>query len=178
VTVDRRNYTISDNQADIRLGFFFPLGGLVFGGLCFLFATGILLTKDINAITISVSAFLCLFGLTFFSTRHLLIDKSTGQILELTKCFGLVFKSAKDLNKFKFVSTLRQLYGVTSKTVFSPDVESKFFRYDVVLLNSNHLVKYKLHSLKSLDSANEFAKDMSAFLNYDIVKFDPKRTKR
>lgn len=175
-----------DNQFKIKLGFFFPAGGFVFGLLCVCFASALLVSfaidivrsKDPSISTGCLGFFLFLFGLTFFSTRHILIDKSKQIIEEQTKCIGIIFKTDIDLHKFKCITILRQLYGVTSKSVYSLDVKSQFYRYDVILLNSNHLSKLKIGTYKTPEQAKEFAKRVSEFLNFELVKFNPTRTKK
>ena len=168
----------SDDHIKIKLGFFFPAGGFVFGLLCIFFAIGIIFSKGLSVSTVSVTLFLVLFGLTFFSTRHILIDKSRQIIEEQTKCIGINFKTDISLKKFTCLTILRQLYGVSSKSVYSPDVKSQFYRYDVILLNSNHLLKLKIGTYKTSKQATEFAKKVSEFLSFEIVKFNPTRTRK
>jgi hypothetical protein len=167
-----------DNSLTIRQGFFFPPGGLAFGVLCFLFAFGIVLTKEISSITVGVSVFLVLFGITFFSTKTITLDKRLDKIIETTNCFGFKFKSQKDLSRFKYVTILRQLYSVRSRTAYSPDVKSTFYKFDVLLLNNSHLYKQKITTFKKEADANILAKELSDYLSFEIVKFNPRRTNK
>lgn len=178
-TMYNTSNTSDTNQFYVRTGFFFPGGGIVLGALIALFGLVMFITsilaKDLLLTQLCTSIFVMLFGLTFFSTKHILIDRTKHTIEEQTKCLGYKFKSQKDLDNFKFVTILRQLYSVKSRTVYSPDVESTFYRFDVILLNSNHLLKQKMGTYNDLAKAQEFAQKLSNFLSIDIVKFNPSR---
>ena len=167
-----------DTKLDYKLGFFFPAGGLGFGVVCVLFALGIIFTKDLNVMFVSISIFLILFGLTFFSRKHLVIDKVNQSIEEQTKCLGYTFRTKKDLNSFCYVSIIKQLYSVTSRTLIRQDITSEFGKYDLLLLNKPHHYKQKIGSFDNYEDAKKEAIKLSQYLGFDIVKFDPVRTRK
>lgn len=170
--------TQRDGSLTIKQGFFFPPGGLVIGIILSLFTISYILTQDLSITSFFVSFFVLLFGLTFFSFKTITLNKTTNKIIETTNCCGLKFNSQKDLDRYKYVTILRQLYGVRSRSVYSPDVKSTFYKFDVILLNHNHLSKQKINSFRSEKEAIILAKSISDYLIYEIVKFNPRGTKR
>ncbi len=160
-----------------KQGFFFPPTGIAVGILCILFALGILFTKDHNAKFISIAIFLILFGLTFFSKKQLHIDKENQVIEEQTNCFGYVFRTKKNLNDFCYIIIIRQLYSITSRSTVNLDLKSRFGKYDVLLTNKPHHYKQKIKSFDNIEDAKSEARIRSDFLNFEIVKFDPVRTR-
>jgi hypothetical protein len=164
----------------IKQGFFFPTGGLVGGMGCVAFATGILATKDTTITTTSISMFLILLGLTFFSTKTLFIDKGQNNLTETLLILGFTFKTKKNLNDYYYITIIRQLYSMRSrsKATLNLDNETREYKYDLILVNKNHHNKYKIKTYSKIEDAKKQAEKISSLIHFDIVKFSPIRTRK
>jgi len=164
----------------IRQGFFFPNGGLLGGLGCIAFAIGILSTKEITIITASISIFLILIGLTFFSTKTLFIDKDQNTLTEIMFVLGFTFRTKIELKNYCYVTLIRQLYSMRSRSraTLNLDNERHEYKYDLFLVNKYHHNKYKIKSYNKIEDAQRQAEEISSLLHFDIVKFDPVRTRK
>lgn len=163
----------------IKQGFFFPIGGLICGVGCIAFAIGNVFSNDLNVVLVLVSSFLFLFGLTFFTTKSVIIDKEKASLVEVNIVLGLTFKTKINLANYCYITILRQLYSLKSRSRATLNFDNKTyaFKYDVILINKHHHNKYKIKSLNNIEQANELASSLSDYLNFEIVKFNPKRRK-
>lgn len=164
----------------IKQGFFFSTGGLICGIGCIAFSIGILATKEIKIVTASVSIFLILVGLTFFSTKTLLLDKDQNTLTEVIRVLGFTFKTEKSLNDYCHITILGQLYSLRSRSraTLNLDNERSEYKYDLFLINRYHHNKYKIKTYSKIEDATRQAQEISEILHVDIVKFDPVRTRK
>lgn len=159
-------------------GYFMPIGGRIFGIASFLFAFGILNTFETSAISLAIIIFLSLIGIATFATIQIVIDTTNNTINTQTICLGLKSNNIVSLEKYCYVTILNQLYSQTSSSKYTPVYTSHFGKYDVVLLNQPHHLKLKIGSYDNLEDAQKTAKELSELLKFEIVKFNPVRTRR
>lgn len=164
----------------IKQGFFFPIGGLICGILIISFAVAILATKEISISSLILSIFLILIGLTFFSFKVLSINKNENTLTEILFIIGFKVKKKKDLNNYCYVTILRQLYSMRSRSraTFNLDNVRSEYKYDLFLINKHHHNKYKIKSYRNLEQAKKQAQEISNLLNFEIVNFNPVRTRK
>jgi hypothetical protein len=101
-------------------------------------------------------------------------------LVEVTTVLGFAFKTEFNLNNHCYITILRQLYSLNSRSRATLNLDNKTFgyKYDVILVNKQHHNKYKVKSFNKVEQANEFASTLNNYLNFEIVKFNPSRTRR
>ena len=164
----------------IRQGLFFSFGGLICGLGFIAFAIGILTTKEITIARTCVSAFLIIAGLTFFTTKSLFIDRDQKMIIEKYCFLGFTIKNQKHLNDFCYVTIIGQLYSMKSRSRATLDLgnQRSDYKYDLFLINKFHHNKYKIKTYNKMEDAKKEAENISILLGYDIVSFNPVRTRK
>jgi hypothetical protein len=156
-----------------------PVGGRIFGVCAFIFGVLFIVAAVRQSLLFAfLSPILIIIGIACFATTHLIIDKSDLTITELTKCLGRKFITTLDLKKFVYVSIISQLYKETSRTTIRQDMVNEYRLYDIILLSKSHLGKYKVVSATNIEDAKREAQKLSDYLNFDIVKFAPVRTRQ
>lgn len=164
----------------LNQGLIFSYGGLICGIGCIGFAIGILATKEITIMRTCVSCFLILLGLTFFSTKTLIIEKENNVLIEKYVVLGFKILVQKTLTDFCFITIIGQLYSLRSRSRATLELDNQRidYKYDLFLINEFHHNKYKIKTFSKLEYAEKCAKEISSLLSYDIVKFNPVRTRR
>lgn len=93
---------------------------------------------------------------------------------------GFTFKTKKALKDYCYITILRQLYSIKSRSraTLNLDTERSEYKYDLFLINKQHHNKYKIKTYNKIEDAKKQAEEISNLLHFDIVKFDPVRTRK
>lgn len=100
------------------------------------------------------------------------------QLTEVTDFFLFKSKSHIKLSGFVNIAIIPQLYSESFYSKYRKDITSKYTVYEIVLLNTNHLHKYKLDNYKTKEEAMKAAQELSRRLNYPIVSFNPQTSRK
>ena len=93
---------------------------------------------------------------------------------------GFTFRTRIELKEYCYVTIIRQLYSMKSRSraTLNTDNERYEYKYDLFLVNKYHHNKYKIKSYNKIEDAKKQAEEISTLLYFDIVKFDPVRTRK
>jgi len=165
----------ADNKISYKHGFFFPVGGLIFGGFLLIVSLPMIFNPA-NFIPFCVGIFIMLVGLLFFSTKGVDISPETKKIRNYTQMLGIKTGKEISLNDFKFITIINQGYSQNISPMVV-EVKREFSTCNILLLNDTHHLKQFVQSFNSYVDASEEAKQLSEQLNFEIVKYDPVRTR-
>ena len=167
---------MKEDKIIYKQGFFFPVGGLIFGGFLILVSLSIFF-RDFNFITFCIGTTIACIGLLFFSTKGLEIDVTKKRMRAYTKVLGIKTGKELFLNNFKYVTLIKQGYSQSSFTKTSVEIKSSFSTYNLLIVNDTHHLKQFVQSFGSEEEAKEEAKRLSEKLDFNIVNYDPVRTR-
>lgn len=167
---------MNENKINYSHGFFFPLGGLLFGGFILFIAISIFISAA-NIIAFCIGTAVICLGLLFFSTKGVDIDKSVRKVRQYTSVLGIKTGKKIPLSTFKYISVINQTYIQTSFNPLGPRVERDFGTFNVLLLNDTHHLKQFIKSFGTYESALAEAQKLSDALGLEIVTYDPVRTR-
>jgi hypothetical protein len=163
-----------------KQGYFFPLGLRIFGVTLMLFGAGIFTSfyeKSPFMVT-GITSLLVVIGSCFFAVKYLIIDKDGSVIKDQLHLLGMKFRSEIKLAEYCYITLFKQMYSQTASNRFMPDSTIHFGKFDVLLLNKPHYKKLKIGSYDSYDEAMTAAKELSEYLDFDVVKFNPVRKRK
>lgn len=157
-------------------GFFFPIGGQVFGGVLLAIAL-VNILNFADPVKLCIGVTISIVGLLFFSTKGFEIELKRKRARAYTKVLGLKNGKEISLDSFKFITIINQGYTQSSFTRTNAEVKSSFSTYNLLLVNETHHLKQFVQSFNSYEDALEGAEKLAKQLNFEIVKYDPVRTR-
>lgn len=157
-------------------GFFFPIGGRVFGGFLCAIACKIMLYGEFTVFSVGF-AVACL-GCLFFSTKGVEVNLTEKKVRAYTRLLGLKTGKPLPLFNYKFISVIAQTYSRSSTSRGGATTTSNFGTYNILLLNETHHLKLMVDAHTSYEEAMEEARHLSDKLNLPVVKYDPVRTRK
>jgi hypothetical protein len=149
-----------------------------FGVVCCLFALGILFFKEHTILFISVAIGLLLLSPLFFVKQYIHLNSEKQTITEEINFFLFKSKTPLSLNTYSNITILKQLYKESFHSKVQANIEDKFYKYELILLNANHLKKYKLALFNTYEEAKIDAEKLASSLNFPIVAFNPQNSRR
>ncbi len=161
-----------------KKGYFFPVMIRAFGVVCALFAIGILLFKEHSLLFICTALGLFLLAPLFFVKQYIQLNTQHQTITEEINFFIAKSKTLLPLNTYTSITILKQLYKESFHSKLQANIADKFYKYEVILLNANHLKKYKLALFDTSETAKMEAEKLASFLNFPIVAFNPQNSRR
>lgn len=180
--VDKSKRTLTmarqdDNKIDYPQGFFFPIGGQIFGGVLLVISLFIFISSR-DIIHFCIGTAVTCFGLLLFSTKGFDIDTETKKVRQYTKVLWIKTGKSIPISNFKYITIINQTYSQSSFSRASVEIKSSFGTFNLLLLNDTHHLKQLVDSYGSLDSAQTEAKKLADALHLEIVTFNPVRTQR
>jgi hypothetical protein len=165
-----------DSNITYKHGFFFPIGGLIFGGFILFAALSIMLNAG-NIIAFCIGMAVAGLGLLFFSKKGLDINKEKRTIHPYTIVLGIKTGKYLQLSDFKFISIINQTYRQSSFSRSGTEIKSEFGTFNILLINDTHHLKQFVESFSSYESALQESEKLATALNFEIVKYNPVRTR-
>ncbi|HKC67094.1 MAG TPA: hypothetical protein VKG26_02610 [Bacteroidia bacterium] len=166
----------SSTKITYKNGFFFPLGGQIFAYVL-LFIAFLALSSHTNIVQACVAMAALIGGFLLLSTKGLDIDIYAKILRPYTKVLGIKTGKEIPLSNFKFITIINQSYSQSSFSRTSVEVKSTFSTCNILLVDETHHVKQFVQSFDTYEEALEEAKKLSKQLNFEIVKYDPVRTR-
>ncbi|HXD92881.1 MAG TPA: hypothetical protein VNX01_06675 [Bacteroidia bacterium] len=166
----------STTKISYKHGFFFPVGGLIFGGFLLLISLPMIF-NPVNFIYFCIGTTIMWVGLLFFSTKGFEINPETKKLRAYTNVLGIKTGKESYLSNFKFITIISQGYSQSISPVITIEVKREFSTCNLLLVNETHHLKQLVQSFNTYEDALEEAKKLSELLNFEIVKYNPVRTR-
>lgn len=166
------SHLIRQNQIFIHEGTFFPKIGVIISRILLAPCLLVLILGGWTVLFILLPALFAAFARTGFD-----IDISKEQVRNHTRIFGIKFGEWVNISGLQEMTILRSRKAYTSSNRAQSSTYHEF-RYEVFLLNENHLYKVLVASADTMEQAEELAAFIAEHLSVRLVEFNPQGPSR